>query len=575
MGKSALVNVTKNSYYVLFKDIEFTNSIDGGVFVDTDCRSTMEFENCVFRNITGGAIVVNSASNIIIRNCTFENLSNDFGSAINIKNEDASLTISDCKFSNTKSGGVLDAANTGNNIVTISFKSKENYISAINSKGNVQLNNVEYWDSTRMVNTNNVPSTNTLKNKTAIMTIKTKEGDVNYTLETDDNGEAKFNYTDFVNRYGHGTYEYELSFSGDNYTFPTNYSGYFQTRGEFGYLQELINNAAANDTIKLDSNIIYNTILDSIVDGIIINKPITIDGNGYAIDAMGQSRIFDIKSNDVIIKNITLLNGVINSDGGAIRMAGSNCKIENATFMYNEASSGAGIAISSGENNIIANCLFVGNKAGNNGGVILIENIPRYTKIGQNSRFINNSAGNGGAIYDYGSETTIDSAHFLSNSASKGGAIFKTYYALDLANSNFTGNIAERGGAIYVEGYATSSIQNSSFEENRANFKEFIVVDDPSFNRLNITFIGEENYIHAIYADGIAEVRFNNVSYWEGGWKNTGDNPIAKSNIGAFQNVTIIVFDKNSEEYLREEYTTDANGQMLFLYNAFDDGNYT
>ena len=89
LGKSALVNVTKNSYYVLFKDIEFTNSIDGGVFVDTDCRSTMEFENCVFRNITGGAIVVNSASNIIIRNCTFENLSNDFGSAINIKNEDA------------------------------------------------------------------------------------------------------------------------------------------------------------------------------------------------------------------------------------------------------------------------------------------------------------------------------------------------------------------------------------------------------------------------------------------------------------------------------------------------------
>ncbi|WP_295621844.1 hypothetical protein [uncultured Methanobrevibacter sp.] len=161
---------------------------------------------------------------------------------------------------------------------------------------------MEYWDSTRMVNTNNVPSTNTLKNKTVIMTIKTKEGDVNYTLETDDNGEAKFNYTDFVNRYGHGTYEYELSFSGDNYTFPTNYSGYFQTRGEFGYLQELINNAAANDTIKLDSNIIYNTILDSIVDGIIINKPITIDGNGYAIDAMGQSRIFDIKSNDVIIK---------------------------------------------------------------------------------------------------------------------------------------------------------------------------------------------------------------------------------------------------------------------------------
>jgi predicted outer membrane repeat protein len=93
---------------------------------------------------------------------------------------------------------------------------------------------------------------------------------------------------------------------------------------------------------------------------------------------------------------------------------------------------------------------------------------------------------------------TINSSDFISNNASKGGAIFKTYYALNLANSNFTGNIAERGGAVYVDGYATSSIQNSSFEENRANFKEFIVVDEPAFNRLNITFIGEENYIHAI-----------------------------------------------------------------------------
>ena len=129
--------------------MEFTNSVVGGIFVNTASRSTIEFENCVFRNITGGAIVVDSAADIIIRNCTFENVDSDYGSAIKVNNNDASVKITDTKFVNTKAKADFDAVNTKDSILTISFKSKENYIGAIYSLGNVQLNNVEYWDGTK------------------------------------------------------------------------------------------------------------------------------------------------------------------------------------------------------------------------------------------------------------------------------------------------------------------------------------------------------------------------------------------------------------------------------------------
>lgn len=39
--------------------------------------------------------------------------------------------------------------------------------------------------------------------------------------------------------------------------------------------------------------------------GIIIDKALTINGNGYVIDALGQSRIFNINSTSITFENIT------------------------------------------------------------------------------------------------------------------------------------------------------------------------------------------------------------------------------------------------------------------------------
>ena len=60
--------------------------------------------------------------------------------------------------------------------------------------------------------------------------------------------------------------------------------------GTFTELQENISHATANSTLKLDKNYEYDD--DFNIEGILIDKVLTIDGQGHKIDAKGQARIF-------------------------------------------------------------------------------------------------------------------------------------------------------------------------------------------------------------------------------------------------------------------------------------------
>ena len=67
-----------------------------------------------------------------------------------------------------------------------------------------------------------------------------------------------------------------------------------------------IDGADEGSTILLENNYIYDFGFST--DGISINKTLTINGNGYVIDALGQSRIFNVNSasvtlNDIVFKN--------------------------------------------------------------------------------------------------------------------------------------------------------------------------------------------------------------------------------------------------------------------------------
>ena len=89
--------------------------------------------------------------------------------------------------------------------------------------------------------------------------------------------------------------------------------------GEFGELQKLIDDASDKSTINLERNYTYTIGVDNITEGIIISKNLTINGNGFSIDAQKKSRIFHIKNGtNVVLNNIIFLNGVSGDCGGAV-----------------------------------------------------------------------------------------------------------------------------------------------------------------------------------------------------------------------------------------------------------------
>lgn len=200
--------------------------------------------------------------------------------------------------------------------------------------------------------------------------------------------------------------------------------------GSFSDLNALIKDLPENSTLTLTQD--YFSENDDFPQGIVIYKPLTINGNNHIIDANSNSRIFDVSASGVVLNDIGFINGKSNGDGGAVRL-GSDGQINNCTFEDNYAQRGG--AVFSG-----------------------------YLSRINNSTFINNSAsGDGGAVYQCADGYVSDSG-FINNSASRGGAVY-----LDEANiydSDFAGNSAVNGGAIYMDG---SSASTSTFTDNHAS----------------------------------------------------------------------------------------------------------
>ena len=97
--------------------------------------------------------------------------------------------------------------------------------------------------------------------------------------------------------------------------------------GTFTALQNKIIGADENSTVTLENDYKYDEGFDII--GIIIHKNLTIDGNGHTIDALGESRIFLISADGVVLKNITFCNGNAKDDfynGGAVLCSASDAK---------------------------------------------------------------------------------------------------------------------------------------------------------------------------------------------------------------------------------------------------------
>ena len=235
----------------------------------------------------------------------------------------------------------------------------------------------------------------------------------------------------------------------------------------FSQLNQTINR---NDDgiVYLNSDYKYSDGDDSFKEGIVINRDVTIYGNGHIINGSKQSRIFQVTGGDVVFYNITFTNGQCDVFGGAIS---GKCEAINCIFNENFAklSGGAihkGYAVNctfSGNTvdkfggamreGYAVNCTFSGNTAGNGGAMI--------NSFAVNCTFIGNSAGTVGGAMEYGSAVNCT---FINNTAYRGGCIYEG----SAVNCTFINNTASQGGAMFA-GYKWGCIAQNSNYQGTAN----------------------------------------------------------------------------------------------------------
>ena len=272
--------------------------------------------------------------------------------------------------------------------------------------------------------------------------------------------------------------------------------------GTFTQLQNEINDAGNELNLTMD----YRWTDEFSGTGIVINNPITINGNGHSIDALGKIRIFELKATTgVTLNNITFKNGNTGGYGGAINVwnALSDSKFTNLNFINNTAAGNGGALYMAGAstNNLFENITFENNTDNKNGGALYVTGASTSDTF-ENVKFVNNTAKNndggavnfhakvdgatfinvsffnnraekkiGGAInFDNGLVNSVfNNTCFMDNSAMSGGAlgITGTISSLTFENTKFIHNTAliQDGGAINIGPYAHSDLANTTFKK--------------------------------------------------------------------------------------------------------------
>ena len=497
-------------------------TIDGGAIYLSNGNGE-EIKNNIFINNSatrhGGAINLNQTGVSIFKNNTFiDNTASNMGGAarIIISNSNGKTTISNNKFkSNTaENGGALHIA--GSN-VEISANEFDNNRAASGSAGSIHVNG----DNVGIIN-NNITKSYAGKNGGALVVkagtsimiqsnnianadaqtggaIHVESGAAtidsnNFTKcsATNKGGTIKAdtktiitcnNFKDNTAKEGSDIFIY----NGDNSQVKNNSFANFNSNSlitygnvdiqdndglddSFAGLQIMIKSAKAGKEITLTSDPQRGDFAEG---GIVIQNPITINGNNHILDGEKKGRIFVVNSAQVTLKNIIFKNAKISDGGAAILSKVGGLTIINCTFIDNQAEYGGALYSSSGGNTLI-NCTFERNVATKSGGAVNIDGTNNNKII--NNTFRNNKANtnNGGAIVITGNNkgnNSIKCNSFEGNTAkyADGGALYLDKGIGNKIEDNaFKNNRARIGGAVtlYESGYFT--LVNNIFTENNA-----------------------------------------------------------------------------------------------------------
>lgn len=248
-----------------------------------------------------------------------------------------------------------------------------------------------------------------------------------------------------------------------------------------------------DNSIKNNSNVLLNSDItleageeENYLDGICISGDVVIDGADHVIDGCGKSRIFNIASGDVTLKNIIFKNASHMEDGGAIKHDEGKLTLINCKFIDNYSKTN-GSAISCSWKSIvkIENCCFSSNRADEIGCIYNLNgNVNVYDskflknekscilnqrrgrlRVG-NCKFIANAGENGAGIANFGKCDVFDSFFKNNASSSNGGAInSQSRSVLKVLNSKFIQNKAGSDGGAIIN-FSRADIGNALFLDN-------------------------------------------------------------------------------------------------------------
>jgi predicted outer membrane repeat protein len=184
--------------------------------------------------------------------------------------------------------------------------------------------------------------------------------------------------------------------------------------------------------------------------------------DGFTITGAMRAGLSCVDSNPSISDCVFVYN-LSPSEGGAVRLEGSDAVLTQCTFIDNEAGNAGGAIYCDGTHLSMTGCTFRRNSS-KRGGAFVLAGPSRSVMIGD-CTFILNSADFGGAIHLYSSHMTLSGCLLKDNSARlSGGAIYDLAQWHTIRNCTFSSNQGQTGGAFF--GLVRTVISNCVFENN-------------------------------------------------------------------------------------------------------------
>ena len=340
--------------------------------------------------------------------------------------------------------------------------------------------------------------------------------------------------------------------------------------GTFTALQEKIDNARAGSTITLMNDYLRSSDKDP--NRITIDKALTIDGNGYKIDADGyynsQSRIFYITSSGVVLNDISFLNAYSTGhysesghyNGGAI-YSEENLRINNCNFSNGIVNEAFGSAIYCEKNIELNNCIFTHNDGSAYSGYGQSSVIQCKKLVASNCKFIENHN------HVYADDMELSNCLFENYGSTDYGAAYA--YRGKIINSNFINiywdAVSFSKGLDMKNSYFINCSRNAVYVGSDSKFDSCTFIGSnrestgiKNVGRLNMTKCSVSNYDNGVTNDGYLWVYDSNFN----------SNNYALDNYGTLFEYNNIMGSNSFDIYNGHKVITDYNSKEATVYDG-------